>query len=419
MIYVAAFVAALVSIYAIAYVIGRRRRTPDWSWNQEFVPAIEDLQPALAGLTRSPIYEGNQVEVFTNGAIFEPLLDDIDNARHSVHLETFVWWGGDLEQRVAETLIQAAGRGVTVRVIVDGVGSMKRTTGVFDKMRAAGIGVEVFTPVRPWTVHRFNERTHRKLLIVDGRVGYTMGHGIGDEWLGDGRRENEFRDTGVRVTGPAVHGLQSVFAENWTSLSCELMLCGQCFPALEPRGDTPVMVVSSSAGDDYSHVEIGFTAALASARNEILIQNPYFAPDSNVVKLLCETAQRGVAITLMVPGDAIDAQVLRRAARHLYPRMIDAGVRVLEYEPTLSHQKVMIVDQSWSRIGSTNLDCRSLELNEEAGVFIFSQRIAQQLRAQFFSDARYCAEVTRQACQQRSLPGRLCDAGAYLIHGQL
>ncbi|MBT8143655.1 MAG: cardiolipin synthase B [Gammaproteobacteria bacterium] len=406
-------------VYTLLYFLGRRRRTPDWKWDQDAVPTITDLAATLSGLTRSPVYDGNSAEVFTNGAIFDPIFSDLEQAQHTINLETFVWWGGRLERRLADALLAACRRGVKVRVTADGVGAMKRSSGIFEELRAAGVRVEIYCPVRPWTLHRFNERTHRKLLIIDGRIGYTMGHGVADEWLGDAHSEDHFRDTGLRLQGPVVHGLQTVFAENWTQLTDELLVGDTVFPPLEESGNSVALVISSSSGDDFSNVEIGFAMALAAAREEILIQNPYFAPDRNVVRLMCETAARGVSIRLMVPGEAIDAQVLRRAARHLYPTLIEAGVEVMEYRPTLSHQKVMVIDGTWSRIGSTNLDCRSLELNEEAGVFICDTGIAATLRQQFIADTRHCTKINAEQCEQLGFTTRMFDAGAYLIHGQL
>lgn len=415
--WVIAIVVALIVIYTILYWLGRRRGTPDYSWRDEDVPPVGELMQTLSGLTQSTIHRGNAVEILVNDAIFAPMLEDIAAAKHSVHVETFVWWGGRVERRFADALIEASKRGVDVRLIADGVGAMRRSSGIFDEMREAGVEIHIFSPLSLFNVHRFNERTHRKLVIVDGRIGYTMGHGIADEWL-EGSEEH-FRDTGVRLTGPVVHGLQAVFTENWISGTCQLLFGPGVFPDLEPTGDIPMVVVSSTAGEDYSKVELAFTTAIAAARHEVLIQNPYFAPDRNVVDLLCATARRGVDVTIMVPGSKIDNALLRHAARHLYPTLIKAGIKVLEYKPELSHQKVMIVDRILSRVGSTNLDCRSLELNDEAGVLMLDAGVAAELRAQFVCDAKACHEITLEYCDRRRLPVRLWDAGAYLIHGQL
>lgn len=412
-------VLGIVALYTGLYWAARRRGTPEWTLDSDTVPPVSDLMATLSGLTNSRIYGGNAVEIYTNGDLFEPMFRDIDSARHTVHFETFVWWAGDVERRMADALIAAARRDVRVRMTVDGVGCNRRSPGIFDELRDGGVELQIFSPLKLVSLHRFNERTHRKLLIVDGRIGYTMGHGISDHWLGDAQDESHYRDTGVRLRGPVVHGLQSVFAAGWAAETNEL-LCGETiFPRQERSGDVDMCVVSSVAGEDYSNVALAFTLAIAAARQEILIQNPYFAPDRNVVRLLCEAVERGVSVTLMLPGNANDSNLVRLAAQHLYPELLNAGVRILEYKPTLSHQKVMIVDRYFARVGSTNLDCRSLELNAEAGVTIVDTEVANTLRAHFHRDATRCEEITLEDVRQRSWLGRVQSAGAYLFHGQL
>lgn len=409
----------IVALYTALYWMARRRGTPHWTLERETLPPIGDLMPTLAGLTNSRIYTGNAVEIITNGDIFEPILHDIEQAQDTVHLETFVWCKGELEQRFTDALLAAAKRGVTVRLMIDGVGSHNRSSGIFDTLRDGGVQLHVFSPLHLLSLHRFNERTHRKLVIVDGHIAYTMGHGISDYWLGNATDKKHYRDTGVRLTGPVVHGLQSVFAAGWARETCEL-LCGErIFPPQNTPGDVEMCVVASTAGEDYSNVALAFTLAISSARKEILIQNPYFAPDQNVVGMLCDAARQGISVKLMLPGRKTDSNLLRRAAQYLYPRLLDAGVTVLEYTPTLSHQKVMIVDGCLARVGSTNLDCRSLELNAEAGVIINNAQIATKLREQFMADARDCVTITHDDVRNRTWGSKLQAAGAYLIHGQL
>ncbi|MBT8422303.1 MAG: cardiolipin synthase [Gammaproteobacteria bacterium] len=415
----AAFIIAAIILYATFYFLGRRRATPPWQFDSKAMPEMSEIIPSLAGMTEGHWYEGNKVEVLTNGELFQPFLRDIDEAQKTVHLETFVWWAGDLEKRVADALIAAAGRGVEVRLMVDGVGSMKRTDGIFRKLRDGGVQLHVFSPLTLLKIHRFNERTHRKLLIVDGKVGYTMGHGIADEWLGNAQGQGSFRDTGVRLTGPIVHGLQTVFVTGWISETCEV-LCGDAvFPSLKTAGDVPMSIVASAAGDQYSSVELAYSFCIAAAKREILIQNPYFAPDRNVVSLLCDAARRGVSVRLMLPGSSNDSNLIRRAAQYLYPQLLDAGVDVLEFTPTLLHQKVMVVDGELARIGSTNFDCRSLELNQEAGVAILNSEIAEQLRSQFFTDAQRCRRISKSEVDNYSLTTRALGAATYMIHAQL
>lgn len=409
----------ILGIYGTLAWLARRRRTPTWNIEPGSLPHVDDLLPTLAALTNSLRYRNSSVEIFLNGAIFDAILADINAAESTIHLETYVWEKGELEHRLVDALSNAIDRGVEVRLIIDDVGSYKRSSNVFERLRDAGIHVHIFSPLTLTRLHRFNERTHRKILIIDGKIAYTMGHGISDKWLGNAEDEDHYRDTGVKIRGPAVNGVQSVFATEWAAVAHELLYGDDVFPKLEPAGDSEICVVSSNVGDRYSYVELAFTLAIAAAKEEILIQNPYFAPDPDIIKLLSKASENGVKVTLMLPGSVTDSYLLRLAARHLYPELLESGVTILEYGRTLSHQKVMIVDGKLSRVGSTNFDCRSLELNSEAGLIIRDPSVAAELKSQFECDAEHCVPITRSDLKKVSLPARLAMAGIYLLHGQL
>ncbi len=416
---VGALLIGIVGIYGTLSWLARRRRTPGWEIEAESLPAVSRLLPTLAAMTNSQRFQQSAVEIFQNGSIFDAILADIDNARATIHLETYVWEKGELEERFVGALTGAVERGVAVRLIIDDIGSYKRGSNVFEQLRAAGIQLHIFSPLTLTRLHRFNERTHRKVIIIDGSAAYTMGHGISDNWLGDAQDEEHYRDTGVKITGPAVKGLQAVFVTEWAAVKHELLYGDEVFPPLEPAGDADICVVSSNVGDRYSYVELAFTLSIAAAKEEILIQNPYFAPDPDIIQLLGDRARSGVKVTLMLPGGATDSYLLRLAARHLYPDLLESGVTILEYKPTLSHQKVMIVDGELSRVGSTNFDCRSLELNSEAGVIIQDKAVAAALKAQFLRDAEHCTPISTKDLKKVSLPARVAMAGVYLLHGQL
>ncbi|MBT8096887.1 MAG: hypothetical protein KJO19_07600 [Woeseia sp.] len=416
---VAGLVLGILSVYGTLAWLARRRRTPNWDIEPGSLPTPDELLPTLVALTDSQRYRQSAVEILLNGKIFDAILADIENARSTIHLETYVWEKGELEKRLVSALSDAINRGVEVRLIIDDVGSYGRGSEAFQKLRDAGIQLHIFSPLTLTRLHRFNERTHRKILIIDGKIAYTMGHGICDKWLGDAEDENHYRDTGVRVTGPAVNGMQSVFATEWAAGAHQLLYGETVFPTLEPAGNSDICVIASNVGDRYSYVELAFTLAIAAAQKEVLIQNPYFAPDPDIIKLLCDTAKRGVAITLMLPGSATDSYLLRLAARHLYPSLLENGIKILEYRPTLSHQKVMVVDGELARVGSTNFDCRSLELNSEAGLMIRDAAIAEELKDQFLQDAKRCTPITKADLKKVSLPARWAMAGVYMLHGQL
>jgi cardiolipin synthase len=286
-------------------------------------------------------------------------------------------------------------------------------------LKASGAEIADYCKPRWWNWQRFNHRTHRKIVVIDGRVGYAFGHGVQDEWLGDGEDDKHFRDTAVRIEGPAVHALQSVFAQNWVEETHKLPAGEGCFPALERRGDIAAHVVSSAAGDAVSAVATLYTVAIATARREVLIQNPYFTPGQGVVDLFAKVVARGVQVHLMVPGKHTDSPFVRRAGCSLYEALLEAGVRLYEFEPTLLHQKIVVVDGVWSHVGSTNFDERSLALNEEIGVGLLDARIAAELKAAFEQDLKRSHELTLERWRRRPIYDRVYERFAYLLHEQL
>jgi cardiolipin synthase len=406
-------------VCGLVVLLTRARGTPYLDLRPDEYPSIEDALPMIAGLTESAVHEGNNAAVFQNGAIFPAMLADIAAAKHSVHLETFVWCAGQVERLFVDALAERARAGVNVRVLLDSLGSNKASDAELERLLASGAKVATYCKPSWWNIGRFNHRTHRKLLVVDGRVGYAFGHGISDDWLGDAKSPKQFRDTGVRLEGPVVHGLQSVFAQNWVEETHSLPAGDGGFPALDRCGDISAHVVSSASGDAVSSVAMLYTVAIATARREVLIQNPYFAPNDGVVELFAMMVRRGVKVHLMVPGKHTDSPFVRRAGCSLYTALLEAGVRLYEFEPTLLHQKIVVVDEIWSHVGSTNFDARSLALNEEVGVGILDVGIAAELKAAFNEDLRRCAELKLEQWRRRPVFDRAYERFAYLLHEQL
>jgi cardiolipin synthase A/B len=405
-------------VCGLIFLLTRARGTPYLDLHPDEYPKIEDALPMIAGLTESAVHEGNSAAVFQNGAIFPAILADIAAAKHSVHLETFVWCEGKVETLFVDALTERARAGVSVRVLMDSLGGMKASERELERLKHSGAEVSSYCKPRWWNIGRFNHRTHRKLLVVDGRIGYAFGHGVADEWLGDAEDRKRFRDTGVRLEGPVVHGLQSVFAQNWVEETHSLP-AADCFPVLEPCGDISAHVVSSASGDAVSSVAMLYTIAIAAARREVLVQNPYFAPNDGVVELLAMMVRRGVKVHLMVPGKHTDSPFVRRAGCSLYTALLEAGVRLYEFEPTLLHQKIVVIDEIWSHVGSTNFDARSLALNEEVGVGVLDAGIATQLKAAFNEDLRRCHEIKLEQWRRRPVFARAYERFAYLLHEQL
>ena len=406
-------------IALLCFMLTHRRLTPYLHLQLDELPPLHDGMQALAGLTGGAVYEGNSCSVLQNGALFPAMIADIQAAHCTVHMETFVWTAGEVERQFVEVLCSKARQGVKVRLLIDALGGSGATRARLQQLRDAGVQLAEYCRPRWWNLRRFNHRTHRKLLIVDGAIGYTFGHGLADQWLGDGEDEDHWRDTAVRLEGPVAGALQSVFMENWMEETHCVPAGDGCYPRLEHKGDVAAHVVSSSSEEVGSKVALLYTVAIASARKEVIIQNPYFAPDDGVCELFAKMVKRGVAVHLMVPGRKTDSPFVRIAGSHLYCTLLEAGVHVYEFEPTLPHQKVVIVDRIWSHVGSTNFDARSLALNEEIGVGVLDEQIASQLREAFEADLRRSKELQLERWRRRPLLERGYSWLAYQLHSQL
>lgn len=406
-------------VTTLAFLLTHRRRTSRVVLEYESLPPITEGLTTLAGISGANVFPGNLAKVYQNSRLFDAMAEDIEAARLTVHLESFVWEASEIEQRLVELLTRKAGEGVKVRVMIDAMGGQKASPEQLQRLRDAGVQLEVYCKPHWWNIRRMNHRTHRKLLIVDGRIGYTFGHGISRNWQGNAEDSEHFRDTGVRLEGPVAHSMQSVFMENWIEESNHAPMGEGCFPTLQPCGDISVHVVSSAAGDAVSAVALFYTAALASAREEIIIQNPYFVPDREFVGVLADVIKRGVKVKLMVPGKNTDSPVVRRAGCRLYADLLRAGVTLYEYQQTLLHQKVIVVDGKWSHIGSANFDERSLALNQEVGVGILDEAVAADLHQAFEEDLKLSIEINLKRWLKRPWYSGAIDWLAYQLQAQL
>ncbi len=418
---IALIIAALAGFLAatLTFLLIRRRRTSRVKLDYDILQPIDQGLTTLAGISGANVQRGNLAKVYQNGSLFEAMEEDISAARFTIHLESFVWEASEIERRMVDLLTRKAGEGLEVRVMIDAMGGQKATPAQLQRLRDAGVRLEMYCQPRWWNIRRMNHRTHRKLLIVDGRIGYTFGHGISKNWQGNAEDPEHFRDTGVRLEGPVAHSLQSVFLENWIEESNHVPMGEGCFPDLEPCGDVAAHVVSSAAGDAISAVALFYSVAIASARKEVVIQNPYFVPDREFVGLLAEVVERGVTVKLMVPGKNTDSPVVRRAGCRLYDDLLRAGVRLYEYQKTLLHQKVIVVDGQWSHIGSANFDERSLALNEEVGVGILDKAVATELLEAFAEDLKYSNEISLEQWLKRPWYSGALDWMAYQMQAQL
>ncbi|MGH9363105.1 MAG: phospholipase D-like domain-containing protein [Thermoanaerobaculia bacterium] len=386
----------------------------------EEMTRLEQALPSLVGLTGAAIADGNRVEVLQNGNGFFPrLLADIAAAERSVHLETYVWWRGEICRELARALAGRAHAGVEVRLMLDALGAFWMERDLRRMMRRAGCRVEIYNRLRPRNLGILNKRTHRKIAVMDGRVAFVFGHGIAEQWTGDGEDERHWRDTGVRLAGPVAANVQSVFCEHWVEQTGEVLIGERYFPSLAPVGKLKVQVFSGSPKGGISDFELMFHLAIATAQRELIIQNPYFIPDDQACDLLARVVASGVKAKVMVPGPYIDSRLVRHAGHHRYERLLASGVKMFEHRRTLTHQKVMIIDGLWSHVGSTNLDDRSFDINEEAGVGITDEAIASELRTAFEEDLEGCVELHHRDFARRSIWHRAIDRLCYLVSEQL
>jgi cardiolipin synthase len=396
-------------------------REPQTHLRVENPGELRTLMPSLVGLTQSSLDPGNRIEVLQNGDQFFPaMLRDIAGARETVHFETFIWYDGSLSRRLAALLAQKARSGVEVRLLVDASGGKDLDGAELEMLRAAGAKVAHFHPFRISNLGRLNNRDHRKVTVIDGTVGYVGGFGIADEWLGDARHRKEYRDTGFRITGPLVSRLQAAFSENWIEETGEIPAGERYFPKQQPAGTVPGHAAYTSPTGSISSVQILHYLALEAARKEILIQNPYLLPDHDAIEALEKAVARGVSVRIMVPSvGSTDSSIVQHASHHHFGTLLERGVRIWEYERTLLHQKVLVVDGIWSVVGSTNFDDRSFQLNDELSVGVLDAGVAAQLRAAFASDLRFAREMRLEPWKKRPWRHKLMDGLAYLARPQL
>jgi cardiolipin synthase len=375
---------------------------------------------AMSALFGPPLVAGNHVTPLYNGAqIFEAMLDSIRHAQRSVTFETYIYWSGSVGQHFTEALVERAHAGVKVHLIIDAVGSGKMDATQLESMRRAGAEVEKYQPIHWYSLDRINNRTHRKLLIVDGRVGFTGGVGIADKWDGDAQDPDHWRDTHFRIVGPVVAQMQATFVEHWLATKGDLLQGPDYFPSLGVQGDTPAQMVRSSFDDGTESIRLLYLLSIASARQSVLIENSYFVPDDLSVETLVAARARGVDVELVVPGPQIDSAVTRAASRRRWAPLLEAGVAIYEFQPTMFHCKVMVVDDLWVSVGSTNFDNRSFRLNAEANLNALDHGLALEEVQAFKRDRGRSRLITVEEWQHRPRLDRMGDALAGLVGSQL
>ena len=383
---------------------------------------IEDARFAreLSVLLGPPLVGGNRVQVLRNGdEIFPSMLASIRQAQRSIDFESYIYWSGAIGKDFADALSERARAGVKVHVLLDAVGAAKIDPAWIAEMEGAGAQVLKYHPVSWYTLGRLNNRTHRKLLVVDGKVGFTGGVGIAPEWTGQAQDPEHWRDTHFRVEGPVVGQMQAVFLDNWIKVSGEVLHGDDYFPALAPAGGLSAQMFSSSPTGGSESMALMYQLAITSASRTIDLESAYFVPDELTRRALVAAMQRGVRVRIIVPGENIDSETSRSASRALWEAPLAAGALIAEYGPTMFHCKVLIVDGLLTSVGSTNFDNRSFRLNDEASLNVVDAAFAAEQTAIFEADLLKSKPVSLADWQQRPWREKLGDRLASLIASQL
>ncbi|GAB3543847.1 phospholipase D-like domain-containing protein [Noviherbaspirillum agri] len=366
------------------------------------------------------IVEGNRVRYLENGKeIFPAMLDAIRAARKTITFETFIYWSGDIGRTFAEALRERAEAGIKVHVLLDWVGSQKMDEALLEEMLRGGVEVERYHEPRWYNLSRLNNRTHRKLLIVDGIVGFTGGVGIADQWTGDAQDEWHWRDAHFRIEGPVTAELQAVFVDNWMKTTGRVLHSADYFPEIANAGSVPAQMFSSSPTGGSESMHLMYLLSIASAKESILLSSSYFVPDELAIDALVAAARRGVRIRIITPGEHIDAETVRRASRARWGKLLEAGIDIHEYQETMFHCKIMVVDGFVVSTGSTNFDNRSFRLNDEANLNIYDEAFARQMTEVFEKDLKRTRRMTLEQWQARPWSEKLIEHAASLLGKQL
>ena len=404
----------------VSYLVTPAERSPRYGLDHEFAIDSDEFLATITGATGVPNLAGNSIDILHNGDEFYPvMLEDINGARTSITIEAYIYWAGDIGRRFAHALSAKAREGIPVKILLDAVGSATIGAEILETLEAGGCQLAWYNRIHWYTIGRFNHRTHRKSLIIDGRVGFTGGAGIADVWLGHAQSPEHWRDTQIRIAGPAVTPLQTGFAQNWLKTTGELLSGPTYYPEPEHVGPLAVQTVMSSPETGASSVRVMHYLPIVCARRSIFVANPYFVPDQAAIDTLIDAKRRGVDVRIMVSGEHNDNWLARQNSIRLYGPLLKAGIQILDYSKTFLHQKTMVVDGLWITIGTTNFDNRSFAHNEETSVCVRDARLARRMEEAFLADMRTCNRIELEAWRNRGLLAKSLEAVASLLEAQV
>jgi cardiolipin synthase len=403
-----------------SYLIAPAEAPPRYGLDHEFSVDDEEFLPTMSGATGVPFLPGNALALLNDGDEFYPaMLRAIEEAEYSITIEAYIYWAGEIGRQFAEALAAKAASGVRVKVLLDAVGSSSIGEDILSTLEKGTCQLAWYNPFSWKHIGRFNHRTHRKSLIIDGRVAFTGGAGIADHWRGRARNSSEWRDLMVRLEGPAVTPLQTGFAQNWLQTTGELVSGPLYYPYVEPAGPLALQMILSSPEVGASTVRIMYYLSIICARRSIYIANPYFVPDAAGRDALIEAKKRGVDVRIMVAARYNDNWLAHQNSVRVYGRLLEAGIAILEYNRTMLHHKTMVVDGRWYTIGTTNFDNRSFAYNEENNVCGYDEDVAQQLHAMFERDTEGCDRLTLEQWRRRGLWRKSQEVVAAFLEEQI
>jgi cardiolipin synthase A/B len=376
----------------------------------------EEFNRAMGLMMGPPIVQGNKIQELINGdQIFPAMLAAIRGAQHTVLFETFIYWSGQIGDEFADALCERARAGVKVHVLLDWVGSSRMEETLIDRMKADGVEIRRYHPLRWYDLGRLNNRTHRKLLIVDGTVGFTGGVGVAPQWCGNAQDPDHWRDCHFQVEGPVVAQMQSVMLDNWSKTAGKVLHGPEYFPPLEPRGDQAAQAFASSPTGGSESMLMMYLLAITAATRSIDIGSAYFVPDDVTCKAIIAAVKRGVRVRIITPGKHTDQTTVRRASHGLWGPLLKAGVQMHEYQPTMYHCKMMIVDGLMTSVGSTNFDMRSFRMNDEANLNVYDTGFATRMTEVFEADLAKSRRITYEQWERRPLRIKLREQALSLL----
>jgi cardiolipin synthase len=419
---IAALVGALVAVIATVLALNfvSAEKYIERSLTHRYGVADPQFLRELGVMLGPAIVDGNQVQNLENGArIFPTMLAAIRGAQHTITFESYIYWSGAVGRQFAEALEERARAGVKVHVLIDWAGSQQLEDALVQEMKAAGVEVRFYHPLRWYNLARMNNRTHRKLLVVDGRIGFTGGVGIADPWDGDAADAEHWRDSHYRLEGPAVAQMQAAFMDNWIKSTGKVLQGPEYYPALQPAGTALAQVFTSSPSGGGDSMQLMYLLSVTAAERSIDLSAAYFVPDKLTRRALRQALARGVKLRIIVPGANTDVELARRASRAAWGELLQSGAEIYEYQPAMFHCKMMLVDGRLASVGSTNFDNRSFRLNDEANLNVYDEAFVRELEAVFEADLKRSRRIGYEEWKHRPRLEQVTEQVSSFLSSQL